>query len=336
MRGADPAADLAPELARVRASRPDHRPRRGRGGGAERPGHKPCSSSCRSHRATWASSSRTPRSRRSLLRAARFSAPCSSGRRRLSTTAWRRRRRVRVGGHASGGRGDGPERRGRPRGGGRAWQCLALARRYEQYGCRVFATKEAVAGASFFSFAARGRRPAPLVGNATTVSTVRAAFPRMQTVAESRAIAAEAREKFLWRPFAAATADDVPTCSDGDGDAPPELRGTGRRETAKPRSGINVPPEDSVVRRTLLNVFVGSLHTTHRALIPIRYLLSRRVVDRYRCLFLPRTNACRVLSAGDASRSPRQHLERVGRQDSRSRRSCSRRRPCRRRAAPRS
>jgi hypothetical protein len=46
----------------------------------------------------------------------------------------------------------------------------------------------------------------------------------MQTVAESRAIAAEAREKFLWRPFAAATAEDVPTCSDGDGDAPPELR----------------------------------------------------------------------------------------------------------------
>ena len=104
-----------------------------------------------------------------------------------------------------------------------AWQCLALARRYEQYGCRVFATKEAVAGASFFSFAARDDADA-LVGNATTVSTVRAAFPRMQTVAESRAIAAEAREKFLWRPFAAATADDVPTCSDGDGDAPPELR----------------------------------------------------------------------------------------------------------------
>lgn len=104
-----------------------------------------------------------------------------------------------------------------------AWQCLALARRYEQYGCRVFATKEAVAGASFFSFAARDDADA-LVGNATTVSTVRAAFPRMQTVAESRAIAAEAREKFLWRPFAAAIADDVPTCSDGDGDAPPELR----------------------------------------------------------------------------------------------------------------
>ena len=104
-----------------------------------------------------------------------------------------------------------------------AWQCLALARRYEQYGCRVFATKEAVAGASFFSFAARDDADA-LVGNATTVSTVRAAFPRMQTVAESRAIAAEAREKFLWRPFAAATAEDVPTCSDGDGDAPPELR----------------------------------------------------------------------------------------------------------------
>jgi len=106
-----------------------------------------------------------------------------------------------------------------------AWQCLALARRYEQYGCRVFATKEAVAGASSFSsFAARDDADA-LFGNATlTVSAARAAFPRMQTVAESRAIAAEAREKFLWRPFAAATADDVPTCSDGDGDAPPELR----------------------------------------------------------------------------------------------------------------
>ena len=109
-----------------------------------------------------------------------------------------------------------------------AWQCLALARRYEQYGCRVFATKKAIAGASssssFSTFSARDDADA-LFGNATlTVSAVRAAFPRMQTVAESRAIAAEAREKFLWRPFAAATAEDVPTCSDGDGDAPPELR----------------------------------------------------------------------------------------------------------------
>ena len=111
-----------------------------------------------------------------------------------------------------------------------AWQCLALARRYEQYGCRVFATKKAVAGASssssFSTFSARDDADASetSVGFATTLSTARAAFPRMQTVAESRAIAAEAREKFLWRPFAAATAEDVPTCSDGDGDAPPELR----------------------------------------------------------------------------------------------------------------
>ena len=78
--------------------------------------------------------------------------------------------------------------------------------------------------AVFGGFGGNGDDADALVGNATTVSTVRAAFPRMQTVAESRAIAAEAREKFLWRPFAAATADDVPTCSDGDGDAPPELR----------------------------------------------------------------------------------------------------------------
>ena len=115
-----------------------------------------------------------------------------------------------------------------------AWQCLALARRYEQYGCRVFATKEALAGAatkkSFSAFFGDETDDAVAGGAAAagaaalTVSTVRRAFPRMQTVAESRAIAAEAREKFLWRPFAAATADDVPTCSDGDGDAPPELR----------------------------------------------------------------------------------------------------------------
>ena len=103
-----------------------------------------------------------------------------------------------------------------------AWQCLALARRYEQYGCRVFATKEALAGAatknSFSAFfgdetddAGAGAEPAAL-----TVSTVRRAFPRMQTVNESRAIAAEAREKFLWQPFAAAVADDDAPTDDDD------------------------------------------------------------------------------------------------------------------------
>ena len=105
-----------------------------------------------------------------------------------------------------------------------AWQCLALARRYARYGCRVFATKEAVAGASTattaFSFSRDGDGDAPA---ALTVASVRRAFPNMQTVTESRAIAAEAREKFLWAPFAAATADDVPTV-DGDGDAIPDAR----------------------------------------------------------------------------------------------------------------
>ena len=112
-----------------------------------------------------------------------------------------------------------------------AWQCLALARRYEQYGCRVFATKEALAGAatkkSFSAFfgdetddavadAGADAEPAAL-----TVSTVRRAFPRMQTVNESRAIAAEAREKFLWQPFAAAVAeDDAPGETDGDDETP--------------------------------------------------------------------------------------------------------------------
>jgi len=110
-----------------------------------------------------------------------------------------------------------------------AWQCLALARRYEQYGCRVFATKKALAGASssssFSTFSARDDADA---GNARRIrdDTVHRArrVPEDADGGESRAIAAEAREKFLWRPFAAATAEDVPTCSDGDGDAPPELR----------------------------------------------------------------------------------------------------------------
>jgi hypothetical protein len=38
----------------------------------------------------------------------------------------------------------------------------------------------------------------------------------MQTVNESRAIAAEAREKFLWQPFAAAVADDDAPTDDDD------------------------------------------------------------------------------------------------------------------------
>ena len=107
-----------------------------------------------------------------------------------------------------------------------AWQCLALARRYEQYGCRVFATKEALAGAatkkSFSAFFGDETDDAVAGGAAAagaaalTVSTVRRAFPRMQTVNESRAIAAEAREKFLWQPFAAAVADDDAPTDDDD------------------------------------------------------------------------------------------------------------------------
>ena len=92
-----------------------------------------------------------------------------------------------------------------------AWRCLALARRYEQYGCRVFATKDAIAECSYAS-AFFERRDA--VDEAVTLANARHAFPRMQTVNESRAIATEAREKFLWRPFAAATADDVPVADE--------------------------------------------------------------------------------------------------------------------------
>ena len=96
-----------------------------------------------------------------------------------------------------------------------AWQCLALARRYETYGCRVFATSEAIAGASGAKVFTGDSDDEAKV----TFATVRTTFLKMQTVTESRAIATEAREKFLWRPFAAATSEDVPVAEeDDDGD----------------------------------------------------------------------------------------------------------------------
>ena len=94
-----------------------------------------------------------------------------------------------------------------------AWQCLALARRYETYGCRVFVTKEAIEEAAknneLFGDESSERKP-------LTLSTVRDAFPKMQTVNESRQIATDAREKFLWQPFAAATSEDVPVVEEDE------------------------------------------------------------------------------------------------------------------------
>ena len=94
-----------------------------------------------------------------------------------------------------------------------AWQCLALARRYETYGCRVFVTKEAIEEAAknneLFGDESSERKP-------LTLSTVRDAFPKMQTVNESRQIATDASEKFLWQPFAAATSEDVPVVEEDE------------------------------------------------------------------------------------------------------------------------
>ena len=104
-----------------------------------------------------------------------------------------------------------------------AWKCLALARRYESYGCRIFATRDALRSADLTVFMPGAAASA---ADGLTVGTARAAFPRMQTVAEARAVAAEAREKYLWKPFLdAAEAESMGRGSgdrdgngDGDGD----------------------------------------------------------------------------------------------------------------------
>ena len=89
-----------------------------------------------------------------------------------------------------------------------AWTCLALARRYESFGCRVFVTKDVLARADPGDFFAtdpnRGGGEEKAEGFA--LGDVRSAFPRMQTVGEMRAIANEANEKFLRRPFLDAAA----------------------------------------------------------------------------------------------------------------------------------
>ena len=97
-----------------------------------------------------------------------------------------------------------------------AWKCLALARRYESYGCRIFATRGALRGADLSVF---GSGAAATAADGLTVGTARAAFPRMQTAAEARAIAAEAREKYLWQPFLDAAEAEATEGGRGGGNA---------------------------------------------------------------------------------------------------------------------
>ena len=94
-------------------------------------------------------------------------------------------------------------------------KCLALARRYESYGCRIFATRGALRSADLTVF---NPGAAASAADGLTVGTARAAFPRMQTVAEARAVAAEAREKYLWKPFLDAAEAESMGRGSGDGD----------------------------------------------------------------------------------------------------------------------
>ena len=135
---------------------------------------------------------------------------------------------VRVGGHASGGRGDGPERRGRPRGADEAWRAAA-PRKASSTGAACSPRRKPSPVTSFFVAAL----PAFALGTAGGVHRAR----RVPEDADGGRVARDRRggeEKFLWRPFAAATADDVPTFSN---EAAPRRRSREGEaaETAKPR-----------------------------------------------------------------------------------------------------
>ena len=91
-----------------------------------------------------------------------------------------------------------------------AWRALALALRYAPYGCRMFATKKALATVDARAFGAAADRSheeeewAP-AGGGLAFGNLRDAFPMLQTTKEARAIAAEARKRYLLDPFMAAS-----------------------------------------------------------------------------------------------------------------------------------
>ena len=90
-----------------------------------------------------------------------------------------------------------------------AWRALALALRYAPYGCRIFATKKALATVDARAFGAAAdheyeEQSAP-TGGGLSFANLRDAFPMLQTTKEARAIAAEARKRYLLDPFMAAS-----------------------------------------------------------------------------------------------------------------------------------
>ena len=116
-----------------------------------------------------------------------------------------------------------------------AWRVLALALRYSPYGARIFATQEALRGVdaprhyrrrlreddeddedekAMKAEKAEGKKDAV---KGLTLGSVREVFPRLQTVNESRAIAAEARNMML-DPFLSGDdeVDDISSSSSND------------------------------------------------------------------------------------------------------------------------
>ena len=87
-----------------------------------------------------------------------------------------------------------------------AWRALALALRYASYGCRIFATRKALAGVDANAFGAAGDGDSSIeaAGTGLAFGDLRAAFPMLQSAKEARAIAAEARKRYLIDPFMAA------------------------------------------------------------------------------------------------------------------------------------
>ena len=90
-----------------------------------------------------------------------------------------------------------------------AWRALALALRYAPYGCRMFATKKALATVDARAFGAAAdhsheEEDLHQPGAARVWEPARR-VPMLQTTKEARAIAAEARKRYLLDPFMAAS-----------------------------------------------------------------------------------------------------------------------------------
>ena len=98
-----------------------------------------------------------------------------------------------------------------------AWRALALALRYAPYGCRLFATRKALAAVDARAFGGAAEETAHLDGGGLSFPNLRDAFPMLQTTKEARAIAAEARKRYLLDPFMAASGGGGASQDEDDG-----------------------------------------------------------------------------------------------------------------------